>query len=112
MIEHRWGDRVPADIPVQLVGIERAFGTGRLKDFSVSGALVETDFSQPMLTNVTLMILDSRRGPPHARAIPGYVVRHCEGAIGVAWWNLAPVTVTHLLAISETVTPAQARAAR
>ena len=105
MPEHRWGDRVPVDIAVQLIGSSRAFGKGRLKDLSISGALVETDFTAPVLANVTLMILDTQRSPRRPRAIHAYVVRQCDGTIGIGWWDLAPPTIKRLLAISKAMTP-------
>jgi hypothetical protein len=76
-----------------------------LKDFSISGAFIATDFTLPILANITLMIFDARSSPRHPRAIHGYVVRQCEGAIAIGWWNLAPVTVTHLISLSGAMTP-------
>jgi hypothetical protein len=100
-MEHRWGDRVPVDIPVQLIGPARHVATGRLTNFSVSGAWVEIDLHVPVMTNITVVIHDSKRVPMRPRAIAGYVVRHVQGGIGVGWWKLAPVTIAHVVSIHE-----------
>ncbi len=102
-MEHRWGDRVLFDIPVQYVGASRTMETGRLKNFSISGAFVEAEVSPPVLTRIALMITDPWRRLQNPPAIMGYVVRQSQHGFGMSWWNLAPVTVAHLIAVSETV---------
>jgi len=99
--EHRWGDRVPVNILVQLIGPTGTVTTGRLSDFSASGAFIETPIALPAMASITVMIPGARGGSRRAQAIRGYVARQGERGIGMGWWNLAPVTVAHVLAISE-----------
>ena len=40
MMEHRWGQRVPAAIKVKLQGRPGAIGSGYLRDVSISGAFI------------------------------------------------------------------------
>lgn len=103
--EHRWGDRVSVDIPVQLIGPDRTVVSGRLTSFSVCGALVEADLDVPVMTNITVMIHYGGRVPMRPRAMAGYVVRHVEGGIALGWWKLAPITTTHMALIQKTLLP-------
>lgn len=105
MIEHRWGNRTRVDIPVKLIGSSRSFAAGQLKDISTSGAYIETRFTQPLLESVTLILLGARNGQWHPRAVRGYIVRQCEGAIGLGWWDMAPEPVEQLLALRAAMNP-------
>ena len=51
-MEHRWGQRVSADVIVRLIGAPGAIGTGRLCNVSATGAFVETNLHLPLLTPV------------------------------------------------------------
>ena len=104
-MEHRWGERVAFDIPVQFLGSARSIHSGRLRNFSVSGSLVETANPPPIMTSIALIIVDAERRLQQPRAFLGYVVRHCHNGFGMSWWNLAPITVSQLLAVSTTHTP-------
>lgn len=104
LMEHRWGDRAPFDIAVQLIGPSRTVAAGRMKNFSISGAFIETGFDPPVMTSITLMIPGAGSDRQHPRAILGYVVRHGQGGLGMGWWNLAPTTVLRLVAIREALT--------
>lgn len=95
-VEHRWGERTP----VKLIGSERTLHGGRLKCLSISGALIETRLSGPILSDVTLIVLGARHSLQHPRALRGYVVRQCRGAICLGWWHLSPSPVEDLLAVA------------
>lgn len=103
-MEHRWEDRSPLDIPVQLVRSSRIIGAGRLTNFSISGAFVETEIAPPVMASITLTIVGAKGSPRHLRAILGYVVRQGRNGFGMSWWSLAPVTAAQLVAISYAVT--------
>ncbi len=105
MMEHRWGERAQFDIPVQLIGPSQTPASGRLKDFSASGAFVETDLEQGVMTSLTVILPRVGHGPGHSRIIPGYVARQGTGGIGMGWWKLAPVTAAQLLAILAAMKP-------
>ena len=103
--EYRWGDRVPVDIPVQLIGPARTVVTGRLINFSVCGAFIETELDVPVMTNITVMIRDGGCVPMRPRALAGYVVRHAQGGVALGWLKLAPVTTAHVISIHQSLRP-------
>ncbi len=105
MMEHRWGERADIDIPVQLIGPSQTLAPGRLKNFSTSGAFVETDLEQAVMTSLTVILPGVGPTPGHSRIIPGYVARHDRGGIGMGWWKLAPVTAAQLVAIRAAMEP-------
>jgi hypothetical protein len=99
--EHRWGDRVRVDIPVQLIGPTRTILDGRLTNLSLSGAFIAIDAHVPVMTDITLLIRPNGRSSIRPRAIAGYVARQIQGGIGVGWSTMAPVTIAHVVSVHE-----------
>ena len=88
-MEHRWGQRVPVDIPVSL---RLACGTlvpARLVDLSVSGARVQTDEPLALLSPVTVL-LDRYLSEPWARTVCAHIVRLAFNEAGVEWSEFSP----------------------
>ena len=88
-MEHRWGQRVPADVIVRLIGAPGAIGTGRLRNVSATGAFVHTNLDLPPLTPVRVELI---AGPPpkgYPCAGRAYVVRQVAAGVGIEWFAVA-----------------------
>jgi hypothetical protein len=92
--ESRWGDRVLVNIPVQVSTNALAGGVGRMKNLSLSGALVKADVDWGLHTLIKVSIqMPSQR----AAAITAYVSRKAVEGVGVEWCEFAPSVVKDLL---------------
>jgi hypothetical protein len=88
-MEHRWGQRVSADVIVRLIAAPGAIGTGRLRNVSATGAFVQTNLNLPLLTPVRVEWI---AGPPptgHPCAGRAYVVRQVAAGVGIEWFAVA-----------------------
>jgi hypothetical protein len=95
--ESRWGDRANVNIAVQLFttnfGLSAA---GRMRNLSLSGALVNSDIDLGLHSLVEVSIhmpAPSQR----SHAVKAYVSRKIEEGVGVEWCEFAPVVVKYLL---------------
>lgn len=97
-MEHRWGRRVKVNIPVQLMTANASvMGIGLLSNLSVSGALLMSDCSVRVLTQIQVK-LESSLLPKHKTpTIAGYVARQYSHGIGVEWCERTSVLVADLL---------------
>jgi hypothetical protein len=94
--ESRWGDRVRVNIPVQVSADAVTGAEGRIKNLSLSGALVkaDVDFGLHALIKVSIkMPSPSER----AAALTAYVSRKAKDGVGVEWCEFAPSIVKDLL---------------
>jgi hypothetical protein len=92
----RWSRRIVVDIPVQVAADGSPTIHGRLKNLSLSGALVITDHALPLHAYVEISIkpLETGHGPVRVMA---RVTRNLEGGVAVEWCEYAPNAVTDLL---------------
>jgi hypothetical protein len=88
-MEHRWGERISVDLPVQLRSTVGFIAAGRIANVSASGALIRTELRLAPLNRIDILI----DGLP----VPAFVVRTPSGAIGVEWCEFAPGIVTAVL---------------
>jgi hypothetical protein len=97
-MEHRWGRRVKVNIPVQLMTENASLmGIGQLSNLSVSGALLVSDCSVRVLTQIQVK-LESSPLPKHkVTTIAGYVARQYSHGIGVEWCERTSMLVADLL---------------
>lgn len=95
-MDHRWGKRLPVDIEVFLEGPSGARAIGRIRNVSVSGALIATRLRVPPLARVSVTTA-GRSEPDTAEAI-AYVVRQTPFGLGIEWCELAPAPVRAMLA--------------
>ena len=94
-MEHRWGQRFSADMPVRLRCKSALGGFGQIIDISMSGAFVVTALRPPIFANLEVALSGPRsRNPPW---LAGFVVRHDDLGIGIEWDQFGPVQVTRLL---------------
>ncbi|MEP6547836.1 MAG: PilZ domain-containing protein [Gammaproteobacteria bacterium] len=95
-LEHRWGERFSLDLPV-LVAVNTVSGIdARLKNLSLSGALLNADFALRIHTviDVRLPVLPSALPTPSIKA---YVIRKFNQEFGVEWRDFAPSAIKVLL---------------
>lgn len=84
-MEHRWGQRIPIDVPVQLVLSCGSIGCGRLRDVSITGAFVQTHSSLPLLSLVDIEPQMESRGGRRMQSLPACVVRKDSTGVGLEW---------------------------
>ncbi|HEV7610589.1 MAG TPA: PilZ domain-containing protein [Steroidobacteraceae bacterium] len=87
----RWGQRIAVDIPVQVAAQDSPAINGRLKNLSLSGALMEADHELRMHAYIEISIHGS------ATRIMARVTRISKDAAGVEWCEFAPKAVKDLL---------------
>ena len=96
-MEHRWGERIVVDIPVQVSVPPLAIGSGRVHDLSISGAWISGRFDLQPLARALVIFDLSVGGNPEPLPIACYVARVRAEGIGVEWRELAPQIVSDLL---------------
>jgi len=105
-MEHRWGQRVPIDLPVRLIGTPGAIGTGCIRDISVTGAFVQTNLNLSLLTLVHIEPIILSPNVSDSRRLPAYVTRAAADGIGVEWCDLAPAIADDFLCATHEQVPA------
>ena len=94
-IDHRWGERFRVDIPVQ-VAIQALSGIdGRLKNLSLSGALLNACFDLRVHSLIEVTIVTS--GWPRQPPVKAYVTRKRHQDVGIEWCEFAHPAVKDLL---------------
>jgi hypothetical protein len=96
-MEHRWGERIVVDIPVQVSIPPLAIGSGRVHNLSISGAWISGRFDLQPLARALVIFDLSIGGNPETLPIACYVARVRAEGIGVEWRELAPQIVSDLL---------------
>jgi PilZ domain len=91
----RWGQRIELDIPVEVAAHASPTIRGRLKNLSLSGALIEADHELRLHAHIEVSIKLPETGC--SARVMARVTREVEGAIGVEWCEFAPSTVKDLL---------------
>jgi hypothetical protein len=94
--EHRWGERVKVNIPIQVSAQPLAGIDGCLKNLSLSGALLKADVDLRLHSLVEVSI---RLPTPsqHAAVVIAHVSRKFKDDVGVEWCEFAPSVVKDLL---------------
>ena len=94
-IDHRWGQRFCINIPVQLTVQALSGIDARLKNLSLSGALLNSSFDLRVhsLIEVTL----SASNWPRPAPVNAYVTRKRNQDVGIEWCEFAHPAVKDLL---------------
>ena len=94
--EHRWGERVKVNIPVRVESIHSTGANGRMRNLSLSGALMT---SESDLRINTLIEVSIAMPPPSTRTavIKALVSRKFNEGIGIEWYDFAPNIIKELL---------------
>ena len=95
-LEHRWGERFQLDLAVQLAVNTVSGIDARLKNLSLSGALIEADFALRIHTMIEIKLQMPLSDQP-ASIIKAYVIRKLNEDVGVEWRDFAPSTIKELL---------------
>ena len=94
-IDHRWGERFRVDIPVQ-VAIQALSGIdGRLKNLSLSGALLNACFDLRVHSLIEVSLVTPSCGRP--TPVKAYVTRKRHQDVGIEWCEFAHPAVKDLL---------------
>jgi hypothetical protein len=94
-IDHRWGERFRVDVPVH-VTIQALSGIdGRLKNLSLSGALLNACFDLRIHSLIELNIVTPSW--PRPSPVKAYVVRKRHQDVGIEWCEFAHPAVKDLL---------------
>ena len=104
-MEHRWGQRMPIDLPVRLIATPGAIGTGRIRDASVTGAFVQTNLRLPVFTRVQIESVAPNASD--VRRLPAYVTRTNVDGIGIEWCDLAPAILDEFSCTGSKQVPAE-----
>jgi len=94
--ERRWGMRIDLDLPVRLELVDGSNASGRLRNASISGALIECALELPTFTSFRVLI-PAIAGDPHPILINARVVRAEHPRLGVEWRDVAPQPLVNLL---------------
>jgi PilZ domain len=95
-LEHRWGERVRVNIPVRVETADLPAANGRMKNLSLSGALMESDVDLRLHTLIEVTIalpVPSTR----TAVIKAHVSRKLEKEVGIEWYEFAPNIIRDLL---------------
>jgi PilZ domain len=95
-LEHRWGDRVRVNIPVRVEAGDLTGANARMKNLSLSGALMTSDFDLRLNTLIEVSIA---LPPPSTRTavMKAIVSRKSNGGVGIEWYDFAPNIIGDLL---------------
>jgi len=96
-MEHRWGRRIGVHIPIQLAGRGIPWKQALLANISVTGALIEAEFSFRVLSRIEVLVGSSR--------VVAFIARQHRRGVGVEWCELAPPAVTELLRAAAAPVP-------
>jgi hypothetical protein len=96
-MEHRWGERIGADIPVRITGHPFTVRSGRLSNLSVSGAFIRVDVDVRPLARILVAIELPHRTKYDAPTIPAFVARKLKDGIGIEWCEFKPPAICRLL---------------
>ena len=96
-MEHRWGERVRVDLPVQITSHPFSVKHGRLTTLSVSGASIRADFDLRLLSRIQVVIDVPHKVRSAAQSIDAYVTRMSKTTIGIEWCEFSPPAIGELL---------------
>ena len=95
-MEHRWGGRIRMDMLVRVSGDEVAGILGRMRNLSLSGALLRIDAN--LRLNALIEVSLEFPQPSHSPAILlAHISRKGKEEVGVEWCEFAPIVVKDLL---------------
>jgi hypothetical protein len=94
--ERRWGPRVEIDLAIRLELRDGRSTPARMRNASVSGALIECSVELPTFTTLRVEI-PARNGLSDPLQLGARVVRAEHPYLGVEWRDLAPDALMILL---------------
>jgi hypothetical protein len=94
-MEHRWGERVRVNLPVYVSAGAYTGFDGCMKNLSLSGALMNSDWDLRLHSLIEVHI----QLPPSPRVdiIKAQVSRKLKEGVGIEWCEFAPTIIKDLL---------------
>ena len=99
--ERRWGPRIQVDLPVRLTLPQGRSETGRLRNVSMSGAMIECAAELPTFTTMRVEILAGAETLPAKIELGARVVRAEHPCLGIEWRDFQPQALADLLKASS-----------
>jgi hypothetical protein len=96
-MEHRWGQRVPLELPIRLDVGGRAMGRGILRNASVSGAFIETALELPLYTSLGVALCGLGGRMPASFELAACIVRSVIAGFAVEWRDMGSPKVISLI---------------
>jgi hypothetical protein len=98
--ERRWGPRIQVDLPVRLALPQGRSETGRMRNLSMSGALIECSAELPTFTTMRVEILADASALTGKIELGARVVRAEHPCLGIEWREFQPQALADLLKAS------------
>jgi hypothetical protein len=99
--ERRWGPRIQVDLPVRLTLPQGRSESGRMRNVSMSGALIECQAELPTFTTMRVEILAGTEAAPGPIELGARVVRAEHPCLGIEWREFQPQALAELLKASS-----------
>jgi len=99
--ERRWGPRIQVDLPVRLTLAQGRSESGRMRNVSMSGALIECQAELPAFTTMRVEILAGAEASPGAIELGARVVRAEHPCLGIEWREFQPQALADLIKASS-----------
>jgi hypothetical protein len=96
-MERRWGPRIEVDLPVRLGLAQGRVIPARMRNASVSGALIECSEELPVFTPLRIEIPATGNRVPQPIEVTARVVRAEHPCIGVEWRDFEPQVIERML---------------
>ena len=93
----RFGSRIALELAVQLIVDAKTVGRGKIRNASISGALIETPLDLPLHTNLGVSLSMPGEQMPAPHTLAACVVRIDPAGIGIEWRDIAGTDVMDLL---------------
>jgi hypothetical protein len=95
-MEHRWGERIRMDMPVRVSADKGAGILGRMRNLSLSGALLRIDTNLRLNALIEVSVELPQQSHPSAILL-AHVSRKGKEDVGIEWCEFAPIVVKDLL---------------
>lgn len=99
--ERRWGPRIQVDLPVRLTLSRGRSESGRMRNVSLSGALIECQAELPAFTTMRVQILAGAEAVTGTIELGARVVRAEHPCLGIEWREFQPQALADLLKASS-----------
>ncbi|HEX5162282.1 MAG TPA: PilZ domain-containing protein [Steroidobacteraceae bacterium] len=99
--ERRWGPRIQVDLPVRLSLSAGRVETGRMRNLSISGALIECAAELPTFTPLRVEVLATSDVIHERIELGARVVRAEHPCLGVEWREFEPQALVDLIKASS-----------
>ena len=96
-MERRWGPRIELDLPIRIGVSQGRVVPGRMRNASISGALLECPEELPVFTPLQIEIPANGRQVSELIRVTARVVRAEHPQIGIEWREFEPQVIEKML---------------